>query len=364
MAALLPTFLISLSLSLSLSLSPISNPFGDVSTKAKIHLWDAHDKVVVTDIDGTITKSDVIGYIDTVQLGKYDYTHQGICRLYSHLETNHQIRFVYLTSRPISLLDATRTYIEKCEQDGHRLPVGPIFTSTDSLTRVLYKELIEKTIRYFKAHTLMDIATVFQRAGRDPDMSVFLFGFGNKVADGQAYAAAGLHPDNIFIINPYSDIRVFGYEADGLGAGRGTAESISSPSLSSQTVKQDPEKKQQQQQQQQQVTTATLQNGAVVDGGIGEGGLVDKEKVQAVPVTTNGDGGPLEQAQQELLLQQQEQAAVEKINGGGGGSNNVPPPPPPASSSPWRFSPSRKRQPPLVDPNAPPTFMSYSDEKL
>ena len=48
---------------------PGRNPFGDVSTSAYVHLWEAHDKVVVSDIDGTITKSDVIGYIDTVQLG-------------------------------------------------------------------------------------------------------------------------------------------------------------------------------------------------------------------------------------------------------------------------------------------------------
>ena len=89
------------------------------------------------------------------------------------------------------MLDATRAYLEKCEQEGHRLPPGPIFTSTDSLTRVLYKELIDKTIRYFKAHTLMDIATVFQKAGRDPEQSVFLFGFGNKDADGQVRRRLG-----------------------------------------------------------------------------------------------------------------------------------------------------------------------------
>jgi phosphatidate phosphatase PAH1 len=111
-------------------------PFGDLRTRAWVHLWGAHDRVVVSDIDGTMTRSDVIGYIDTVQLRKYDYTHAGICRLYSHLAATHEVRFVYLTSRPISMLEPTRAYIEGCRQQGQALPPGPIFTSTGTLTQV------------------------------------------------------------------------------------------------------------------------------------------------------------------------------------------------------------------------------------
>ena len=89
---------------------------------------------------GTITKSDIRGYIHSVHLGSHHHTHQGIGRLFSHLEQVHCLRFVYLTSRPLSLLDATRTYLANVEQEeGYRLPQGPVFTSMDSLTRVLYK---------------------------------------------------------------------------------------------------------------------------------------------------------------------------------------------------------------------------------
>jgi hypothetical protein len=199
----------------------VRTALGDLRTRASLHHWHAHDRLVVSDIDGTITRSDVIGYIDTVQLRKYDYTHAGICRLYSHLASSHAVRFVYLTSRPISMLEPTRAYLEHCRQDGHALPPGPIFTSTGTLSQVLYKELIDKTIRYFKAHVLMDIADTFARAGRPSDHRTFHLGFGNKRADGEAYSAAGLHPNNIFIIDTYSDIRVFGHGADGLGAGGG-----------------------------------------------------------------------------------------------------------------------------------------------
>jgi phosphatidate phosphatase PAH1 len=38
-----------------------------------------------------------------------------------------------------------------------------------------------------KAQVLNDIRSTFQKAGRPEGDQVFLFGFGNKSADGQAY---------------------------------------------------------------------------------------------------------------------------------------------------------------------------------
>ncbi len=46
------------------------NPYGDVSVQASFHLWGVHDRLVVSDIDGTVTKSDVRGYVHSVHLGK------------------------------------------------------------------------------------------------------------------------------------------------------------------------------------------------------------------------------------------------------------------------------------------------------
>ncbi|XP_061850471.1 phosphatidate phosphatase LPIN2 isoform X4 [Colius striatus] len=45
-----------------------------------IYLWNWNDKIIISDIDGTITKSDALGHI-LPQLGK-DWTHQGIAKLY------------------------------------------------------------------------------------------------------------------------------------------------------------------------------------------------------------------------------------------------------------------------------------------
>eukprot|EP00071_Canis_lupus_P031276 XP_022264833.1 phosphatidate phosphatase LPIN3 isoform X4 [Canis lupus familiaris] len=53
---------------------------GTCRCRATIYLWKWDDKVVISDIDGTITKSDALGHI-LPQLGK-DWTHQGITSLY------------------------------------------------------------------------------------------------------------------------------------------------------------------------------------------------------------------------------------------------------------------------------------------
>jgi phosphatidate phosphatase LPIN len=183
---------------------------GDNATvAASLWLWEAHTTLVISDIDGTISVSDVRGYINTVHLKRYEHTHAGVCRLYSHLAAAHDVRFLYLTSRPLSLLPATRAYLAGAVQDGgHRLPPGPIICSPYGLVKVLWKELIEKTIRQFKQQALLDVADVFQRAGRPLAQPVFAAGFGNKTQDALAYMGAGVPSDAIFIINVRSEVRL------------------------------------------------------------------------------------------------------------------------------------------------------------
>ena len=61
------------------------SPFqGTAKTEAAIYLWKSTDKIVVSDIDGTVTKSDVVGHISNVLY--IDYTHKGIHNLYHQIE--------------------------------------------------------------------------------------------------------------------------------------------------------------------------------------------------------------------------------------------------------------------------------------
>ena len=71
---------------------------GKAQTSAQIFLWNYDDKIVISDIDGTITKSDALGHLFTM-VGR-DWTHAGVASLYTNIRSNgYQI--LYLTSRAI-----------------------------------------------------------------------------------------------------------------------------------------------------------------------------------------------------------------------------------------------------------------------
>ena len=69
------------------------------SCHARIFLWSYNDKVVISDIDGTITKSDVLGQILPV-MGR-DWSQTGVTGLFSKIKQNGY-NFIYLSARAIS----------------------------------------------------------------------------------------------------------------------------------------------------------------------------------------------------------------------------------------------------------------------
>ena len=78
-------------------------------------------KIVVSDIDGTISKSDVLGHLMPM-VGR-DWSHEGVASLYANIAKNgYQI--VYLTSRAIGQTGQTKGYLESIVQDDVSLPKG------------------------------------------------------------------------------------------------------------------------------------------------------------------------------------------------------------------------------------------------
>jgi phosphatidate phosphatase LPIN len=61
---------------------------------ARIFVWDSTDLVVVSDIDGTITKSDGLGHVFAM-IGR-DWTHSGVVKLYTDIRCNGY-KIMYLT---------------------------------------------------------------------------------------------------------------------------------------------------------------------------------------------------------------------------------------------------------------------------
>ncbi|CEP14551.1 hypothetical protein [Parasitella parasitica] len=183
----------------TVSFSVTSAYQGTATCAAKIFYWDHGIQVVISDIDGTITKSDTLGHVFTM-IGK-DWTHMGVAKLYTDI-ANNGYHFLYLTSRAIGQADYTRDYLKKVAQDKYQLPDGPVIMSPDRLFTSLHREVIMRKPEVFKMACLRDIQRLF--GGRDP----FYAGFGNRITDARSYRSVNVPTSRIFTIDPYGDLKL------------------------------------------------------------------------------------------------------------------------------------------------------------
>ncbi|XP_041791171.1 phosphatidate phosphatase LPIN1 isoform X2 [Chelmon rostratus] len=163
-----------------------------------IYLWSWDDKIVISDIDGTITRSDTLGHI-LPTLGK-DWTHQGIARLYHRVSLNGY-KFMYCSARAIGMADMTRGYLHWVNERGTMLPMGPVLLSPSSLFSALHREVIEKKPEKFKIECLTDIKHLFH-----PNTEPFYAAFGNRATDVYSYKEVGVPLNRIFTVNPKGEL--------------------------------------------------------------------------------------------------------------------------------------------------------------
>lgn len=178
--------------------SVATNLQGKQSCEAMIYLYDSDTKLVISDIDGTITKSDALGHIFTM-VGR-DWTHLGVASLYTNIVRNGY-EIMYLTSRAIGQASSTRDYLKRVEQGQYQLPVGPVIMSPDRLLRAFHREVIRRRPEEFKIACLKDIRALF--ADRNP----FYAGFGNRITDAIAYRSVDVPPSRIFTIDPSGELK-------------------------------------------------------------------------------------------------------------------------------------------------------------
>ncbi|NXE72423.1 LPIN3 phosphatase, partial [Cochlearius cochlearius] len=170
---------------------------GTCRCEATIYLWNWDDKVVISDIDGTITKSDALGHI-LPHLGK-DWTHHGIAKLFHKIHLNGY-KFLYCSARAIGMAHITKGYLKWVNEQGCVLPKGPILLAPSSLFSAFHREVIEKKPEVFKIACLMDIQNLF--ATKLP----FYAAFGNRANDVYAYKQVGLPESRIFTVNPKGEL--------------------------------------------------------------------------------------------------------------------------------------------------------------
>ncbi|KAG2745605.1 LNS2-domain-containing protein [Suillus brevipes Sb2] len=155
----------------------------------------ATDLVVMSDTDGTITKSDGLGHVFAM-IGR-DWTHSGVAKLYTDIRRNGY-KIMYLTSRAIEQADSTRDYLKGIKQDDYQLPEGR--EATDLCT----SEVIMRKPEVFKMACLSDIQRLFGESPRTP----FYAGFGNRITDALSYRSVNVPSARIYTIDSSGEVKM------------------------------------------------------------------------------------------------------------------------------------------------------------
>ncbi|CAG8491026.1 2602_t:CDS:10 [Ambispora gerdemannii] len=185
----------------TISFSVASAYQGKATCVAKLFFWDYDTQIVISDIDGTITKSDALGHVFTM-IGK-DWTHSGVAKLYTDIR-NNGYQILYLTSRAIGQADYTRDYLRKVEQDKYQLPDGPVIMSPDRLLTAFHREVIIRKPEVFKMACLRDVKKLFG------DRNPFFAGFGNRITacDALSYRSVDVPSSRIFTIDSNGTVKL------------------------------------------------------------------------------------------------------------------------------------------------------------
>jgi hypothetical protein len=183
------------------------------------YLWDSRDKVVVCDIDGTVTRSDLLGY--SAHLLGYEYTHDGVTDVLTYLD-EMGYKILFLTARPVTVADQTRKFLRAvgvtARDDGSQsvarllglhtsdtvlgLPDGALITTAERWVPAILIGLSPQGPAEFKSRVLREVAALFERE------DAFAGGFGNRGTDAAAYLNAGIAEKRIFLIDEGSRVQM------------------------------------------------------------------------------------------------------------------------------------------------------------
>jgi phosphatidate phosphatase LPIN len=178
--------------------NPMSFTVNRATCQANMYLWRYDVPIVISDIDGTITKSDALGHVLNM-IGR-DWTHIGVAKLYTEI-VNNGYNIMYLTSRSVGQADTTRAYLNGVVQENYRLPKGPTIMSPDRTIAALRRELYIRKPEVFKMACLRDIKNLF-----GPNRTPFYAGFGNRLTDALSYRSVSIPSNRIFTINSYAEV--------------------------------------------------------------------------------------------------------------------------------------------------------------
>jgi len=189
-----------------------------ILSNAGIFSWKWTDRVVIVDIDGTVTRTDSGGVLASSELGQtlgLAHAHKGVCAAMSQI-ASAGYRLLFLTARPITRSEATRKYLATIgheEASGKMMPEGALITSAMGTLGTMAS--VWKDLKAYKLSSLEMIQSLFDGGLAmygQRKQSCFAGGFGNHTYDTDAYADAGCPKNRIFMIDEDSRISVPGSE--------------------------------------------------------------------------------------------------------------------------------------------------------
>ncbi|KAJ4330773.1 lipin Ned1 [Didymella glomerata] len=188
----------------ALNLKPGQNTMSFTVNRSKceayMFYWQHDVPIVISDIDGTITKSDALGHVLNM-IGR-DWTHKGVAKLYTDI-VNNGYNIFYLTSRSVGQADTTRAYLNGVIQEDYKLPRGPVIMSPDRTIAALRREVYLRKPEVFKMACLRDIMQLFDKP---PGQTPFYAGFGNRFTDALSYRSVNIPSTRIFTINSNAEV--------------------------------------------------------------------------------------------------------------------------------------------------------------
>jgi len=164
---------------------------------ARLYLLECHEKVIISDIDGTITRYDLLGHVPVAvaRLARINQFHRGVCAFFERCASNGY-HLLYLTARPAGMAARTLELLASAHEDGHRLPRGPLILSPSRTFEALDRELVRKIPHLFKISALSDIRSLWPET-----QNPYVGAFGNKLTDTEAYKQVGVPLDRLFCVD-------------------------------------------------------------------------------------------------------------------------------------------------------------------
>jgi len=170
-----------------------------------VFLYTDQDKLVLSDIDGTITESDIQGHV----LPRFGITaeHDKVVELFDKI-ADRGYHLVYLTARSQSQEEETKEYLFEMLQNraGYSIPPGPVLFSPSTFISSLVTEVVDGNPYVQKTQTIADIWRSFNTPDKSGIMHTVMTAYGNKETDVTAYVDAGIDPHSIYIVNPQAEL--------------------------------------------------------------------------------------------------------------------------------------------------------------